>query len=63
MFEDEKQIIECARRWYAAAKKNRDPALTDKLASQLAAAVVVFERERKLKHMKPKPIACFVSGR
>lgn len=63
MFEDEKQIIECARRWYAAVKRNRDPILSHELAGQIAAAVVIFERERKLKHLVPKPIKCFVSGR
>lgn len=62
MFEDEKQVIDCARRWYAAVKKNRDPILTHELAGQLAAAVVIYERGRRFKHLKPIPIARFKSS-
>ncbi len=56
MFDDEEQIVLCARRWYAAAKLNRDPILTHALEIQLAGAVVLFERGRNLKHLKPKTI-------
>ncbi len=52
MFDEEEKVIRAARRWYSAAKRNRDPILTHALAMQLAHAVVDFERGRGLKHLK-----------
>ena len=54
MFDDEEKIVMAARRWYAAVKRNKDPRLTRELAIELAGAVVLFERGRGLRHLKPK---------
>jgi hypothetical protein len=57
MFDEEEQLVNAARRWYAAVKKNRDPILTHKLALELAMRVLSYEKWRGLKHLKPRTAA------
>ena len=54
MFEDERLVIEAARRWVAAIYGAEKRSVVEHAADHLFTVTLAFERGRKLKSLRPR---------